>query len=187
MQIREKELDSEIPSVFINRIHKKSQIQFTTIEMMLLNERIKESLNEIYMISDNLLLPLFEQSRMYSTVLYRLNDALALLDYIVSLTSYSMATNTIRPKFGDTMAVRNGRHPLKEADSQDFIANDAFCSEQLNFHIVTGSNMSGKTTYLKQIAVLQVMVQRINQRPKSDRLYLAIMQCSEYLVTFLLD
>ena len=64
----------------------------------------------------------------------------------------------VRPDFNDTLAIRKGRYPLMMQDS-DFIANDAFASQTCRFQIITGPNMSGKSTYLRQIALLCIMAQ----------------------------
>src|SRR5271169_410887 len=63
----------------------------------------------------------------------------------------------VRPEFSDTLAIRKGRYPLMPG--QEFVANDAYASQTCRFQILTGPNMSGKSTYLRQIALLSVMAQ----------------------------
>ena len=65
--------------------------------------------------------------------------------------------NLVRPELNDTIAIRKGRYPMMQG--QEFVANDAFASQTCRFQIITGPNMSGKSTYLRQIALLCIMAQ----------------------------
>lgn len=65
----------------------------------------------------------------------------------------------VRPEFTDTLVIKAGRHPLKEQlePNRDFIPNDTFASDALRFNIITGPNMSGKSTHLRQILLITIM------------------------------
>lgn len=66
----------------------------------------------------------------------------------------------MRPEFTDTLAIKQGRHPILERIAgQQPVSNNSYISEGSNFIIVTGPNMSGKSTYLKQVALCQIMAQ----------------------------
>lgn len=66
----------------------------------------------------------------------------------------------VRPEFTDTLAIKQGRHPILERMAQQQpVSNNTYISEGSNFVIVTGPNMSGKSTYLKQVALCQIMAQ----------------------------
>lgn len=66
----------------------------------------------------------------------------------------------MRPEFTDTLAIKQGRHPILERIAgQQPVSNNSYISEGSNFVIITGPNMSGKSTYLKQVALCQVMAQ----------------------------
>lgn len=66
----------------------------------------------------------------------------------------------VRPEFTDTLAIKQSRHPILERISgTQPISNNIYVSEGSNFVIITGPNMSGKSTYLKQVALLQIMAQ----------------------------
>jgi len=73
----------------------------------------------------------------------------------------------VRPEFTDTLAVKGGRYPMMLGS--DFIANDVFASETCRFQIITGPNMSGKSTYLRQIALLCIMAQIGSLYPLSHK------------------
>jgi DNA mismatch repair protein MSH4 len=63
----------------------------------------------------------------------------------------------VRPEFTDTLVIRKGRYPL--VAGHEFVANDAYATQSCRFQIITGPNMSGKSTYLRQLALLSIMAQ----------------------------
>ena len=66
----------------------------------------------------------------------------------------------VRPEFTDTLAIKQGRHPILERIAgRQPVSNNSYISDGANFVIVTGPNMSGKSTYLKQVALCQIMAQ----------------------------
>lgn len=66
----------------------------------------------------------------------------------------------VRPEFTDTLAIKLGRHPILERMAgQQPVSNNCYISEGSNIVIITGPNMSGKSTYLKQVALCQIMAQ----------------------------
>jgi DNA mismatch repair protein MSH4 len=69
--------------------------------------------------------------------------------------------NYCRPTFGDTLAVQQGRHPvLHRIDASATVPNDTFMqAKESNLHVIQGPNMSGKSIYLKQVALLQILAQ----------------------------
>ncbi len=62
----------------------------------------------------------------------------------------------VRPEFTDTLALKNARHPVLDRMKGNVVPNNVYASDDRNFCVLTGPNMSGKSTYLKTIAVLQV-------------------------------
>ncbi|CAG5866394.1 unnamed protein product, partial [Menidia menidia] len=92
--------------------------------------------------------------------LYKLSDAVSMLDMLLSLANVCTLSDYVRPEFTDTMAIKQGRHPILERIAlQQPVSNNSYISEGSNFVIITGPNMSGKSTYLKQVALCQIMAQ----------------------------
>ncbi|MBA3046429.1 MAG: DNA mismatch repair protein MutS [Candidatus Thermoplasmatota archaeon] len=89
--------------------------------------------------------------------------ALGELDAIASLAEIAVAQNYARPKFDDSgsLAIVSGRHPVVESIlSEKFIPNDTTLDMKKNrVMILTGPNMAGKSTYMRQIALIIVMAQ----------------------------
>lgn len=76
-----------------------------------------------------------------------------------SFAHVSIIESYSRPEFTDTLAIKAGRHPILEKvqGAGTVVANDVFCCEQSSFQLVQGPNMSGKSTYLRQVALITVM------------------------------
>ncbi len=93
------------------------------------------------------------------SVLYKLSEVVCLLDLLLALAEVSASAGYVRPQFGDALVVRRGRHPVLEQmalGGNAFVANDVQCTDENHFHVLTGANMSGKSTYLKQVVLIQV-------------------------------
>ena len=82
--------------------------------------------------------------------------------------TFFLCVPAVRPEFTDTLAIKQGRHPILERIAgQQPVSNNSYISEGSNFVIVTGPNMSGKSTYLKQVALCQIMAQIGEEHPVS--------------------
>ena len=83
-----------------------------------------------------------------------------MLDMICSFAQLATSLNYARPEQSDTLAIKAGRHPIKEKfNNIKFIPNDVYATQQKRFQIVTGCNMSGKSTYIRSVALMAVMAQ----------------------------
>jgi DNA mismatch repair protein MSH4 len=68
--------------------------------------------------------------------------------------------NVARPQLTDTLGIEAGRHPIKEKIMQTkFVPNDVYATQQSRFQIITGCNMSGKSTYIRSVALIAIMAQ----------------------------
>lgn len=91
-----------------------------------------------------------------------LADKLSDLDSILSLAKVSNLNNYTRPKFNNDgfIEIKEGRHPIVESYMKDdfFVPNDTFIDTKNNMiHIITGPNMAGKSTYMRQVALITIM------------------------------
>jgi DNA mismatch repair protein MutS len=93
-----------------------------------------------------------------------LTRALANLDVFSSLAETAVRNNYVRPQLNQekTILIKDGRHPVveKSLPEQSFIPNDTLLSNQdIQLVILTGPNMAGKSTYLRQVALIVLMAQ----------------------------
>jgi len=89
--------------------------------------------------------------------------ALATLDALCSLAEVASKHDYVCPVLhdGDEIEIKNGRHPVVEISIKEaFIPNDVYMNNSTDrLHIITGANMGGKSTILRQIALIQILAQ----------------------------
>ncbi len=105
--------------------------------------------------------------RLRETVLGKLKDiqhtaaALAQLDVLASFAETARLHNYCRPKISDEgiLKIRDGRHPVLEQHLSDerFVANDAELNGETQIALITGPNMAGKSTYIRQVALIALL------------------------------
>jgi DNA mismatch repair protein MutS len=94
-------------------------------------------------------------------------DALAELDVLATLGEVAATRDYARPEIvGDSsepdtggIHVEGGRHPVVERTQDSFVPNDARLTPEDRFAVITGPNMSGKSTYMRQVALITVLAQ----------------------------
>lgn len=87
---------------------------------------------------------------------------LAEIDAIISLATDADEYSLVRPEILEERRIEivDGRHPVVEKVSKsEYVANDCFMSEDVHTLLITGPNMSGKSTYMRQLAILIIMAQ----------------------------
>ncbi|KAG7509788.1 kinectin isoform X6 [Solea senegalensis] len=152
--------EGKLPSEFIKVTKHKNNYGFITADLMKMNDRCNEALREIFHISYVVICQLLSTIHEHIHCLYKLSDAVSMLDMLLSLANACTISDYVRPEFTDTLAIKQGRHPILERIAgQQPVSNNSYISEGSNFVIVTGPNMSGKSTYLKQVALCQIMAQ----------------------------
>ena len=92
-------------------------------------------------------------------VLQRAAAALAALDVLAGLADRAEALSLVRPAFTaeNRIEIRGGRHPVVERQVEHFIPNDVVLAPDRRLLIVTGPNMGGKSTYMRQTAVIALL------------------------------
>jgi DNA mismatch repair protein MutS len=90
--------------------------------------------------------------------------AISKLDVLISFATISLENNYIKPIITDEheITLKDSRHPVIEkiALNEDFVPNDVYINNSDNkFLIITGPNMAGKSTYLRQVALITLMAQ----------------------------
>ncbi len=85
------------------------------------------------------------------------------LDALLSLTRAALENRYVRPEItdGDELHIVDGRHPVVERNLSDnaFVPNDTLMDDSRRMQIVTGPNMAGKSTYMRQVALIALMAQ----------------------------
>ncbi|KAI9310086.1 DNA mismatch repair protein [Dichotomocladium elegans] len=143
----------------------KSGTYFTTADLQTLNNRHKELENEYYVCQQALAKEVIEQTANCAPTLEVIGGILSHMDALLSFAEVSMLAPEpyVRPTMQTSGALKlqKARHPCLEAqDGINFIANDVMMErDTAEFQIITGPNMGGKSTYIRQIGVIALMAQ----------------------------
>ena len=152
-----KESEHLLNDDFIERKRKGKKLSVTTLDLIKLNERISENISEINLTSEKVLQSLKDYLRDNIDIWYKVSSALAEIDFIYSLTTYSKVNPTVKPTLSDVLAIKQGHHPIRQGLGQSSVPNDTYASKESRLQIISGCNMSGKSTYTKQTALLIIM------------------------------
>lgn len=101
---------------------------------------------------------------------------IAQLDVLLSLSMAASLNHYVKPKLNEEhiMNIKNGRHPvIEQYCNTPFISNDFYMDKDKYIYVITGPNMSGKSTYMRQIALIILMAQ-IGSFVPCDDAYISI-------------
>ncbi|GAB2243428.1 hypothetical protein Droror1_Dr00020203 [Drosera rotundifolia] len=163
--VPKKDVEGNPPSKFIQVVKHGNNLHFSTLELASLNMRNKSAAKECFMRTELCLEALNDAIREDVSVLTLLAEVLCLLDMLVNSFAHMVSNRPVdrynRPQFSEfgPLAIDAGRHPILESIHNDFISNSIFLSEALNMVIVMGPNMSGKSTYLRQVCLIIILAQ----------------------------
>ncbi len=109
-----------------------------------------------------LFLEIKEKIKEYIKDLQIVSKELAYLDVIQSLSTVCEENGYVRPTLtdGNTLRIIDGRHPVVEkVIKEEYVKNDFVMDENTNVLIITGPNMSGKSTYMRSLATIVILAQ----------------------------
>ncbi len=108
-----------------------------------------------------LFIELLERIREYCPRLQKLAAVLADLDCILALASVSANQGYVRPTFtSGEMNIEQGKHPILAAmENTRYVANGCIMNDERNMLLITGPNMGGKSTYMRQVALIVILAQ----------------------------
>jgi DNA mismatch repair protein MutS len=160
-----KSATERIPAHFIRKQTLVNAERFTTPELKELEVKILEAEERILAIEKELFQELRAFMASFAGGIRQTATALSELDVMLSLAEVAVGRRYVRPRFSDSgeFRVAGGRHPvverLVEADAARFIPNDLYLDNQKFVAVITGPNMGGKSTYLRQAAMLSILAQ----------------------------
>ena len=110
-----------------------------------------------------LFIRLREHVKSYTERLQRQAKVISELDCLQSFAEIAQKYNYVRPKFSDdkTLKLENCRDHVVEGviDYNDYVPNDCYLDQNNFIYLITGPNMSGKSTYMRQVAIISIMAQ----------------------------
>lgn len=136
--------------------------RYITPELKEKEALILEAENNICELEYELFAELRENVKQYIPRLQRLAKHMSELDALQCFATISESRHYTKPAFSENeVKVIEGRHPVVEKvmDSQEYVPNNCMMGESREMLLITGPNMSGKSTYMRQIALLSIMAQ----------------------------
>ncbi len=160
----ERMMTAPLNETFIHRQTTANQVRFTTVELSEIETRILNAGGRALEIEKRLYSRLTEAIIAQAGPLGALARALSEIDLTTALAHLAVTENWVRPKVDESRAfdICGGRHPVVEAalqkDGAPFIANDCGLTDT-PIWLLTGPNMAGKSTFLRQNALLAILAQ----------------------------
>ena len=158
--------EKPIPDVLINRFRVKNAIECQTLQLTKMNQKIKDAHNEVVSLSDKSVQELIGAVRSKIHPLFKISESLALLDMLSGMAQLVTTQDYVKPDITDsTLALKASRHPILDkiipshSTTTRLIPNDVYSTPQHRFQIITGANMSGKSTYIRSIALNALLAQ----------------------------
>jgi len=152
-----------VPSDYIRKQTLVSSERFLTPELKEYEDKVLTAEERIGELEHKLFLEVRDKIAQETERLQRIAAAIARLDVLSSLAELAAQRNYFRPVVDneDRIHVVEGRHPVIEKTSPEpFIPNDTLVDREENqILIVTGPNMGGKSTYLRQVALISILAQ----------------------------
>ncbi len=152
-----------VPDYFVRKQTLANAERYFTPELKEKENQILNAEENINSLEYELFVDLRDKVKAESHRINSQTEILAELDTLISLAEAAREYNYCRPLLKDNkvIEIKGGRHPVVETTVENaFVPNDTFMdSIKSRYHIITGPNMSGKSTYLRQVALIVLMAQ----------------------------
>ena len=153
-----------VPEDYIRKQTLTNAERYITQELKDLEDLILGAEDKLYALEFELFSDIRDQVGAEVVRIQRTAKAVAALDVFASLALVAQRNNFVRPKINETglIDIRNGRHPVVEQmiENDMFIPNDTYLdNHKKRISIITGPNMAGKSTYMRQTALIVLMAQ----------------------------
>lgn len=160
-----KKEDAGNDNPFIHRQTLANNVRFTTPELSELERDLSSAADKALAIEQEIFSDFVQQINKLSDDIGRIASALAALDVANALAMLAVDQNYTRPVIDNSLAfdIKEGRHPVVEAalskQAESFIPNNCDLGEAQRLWLLTGPNMAGKSTFLRQNALITILAQ----------------------------
>ena len=157
IEVTNPNLDS-VPDDYTRRQTLKNSERFYTPELKEREDKILSAEERADKLEYRLFKDVREEVSEESERMQKVAETVATLDVLCSLGAVAAENGYTRPGFGDEHVVEGARHPVVERSVEEYVPNDV-SFEEADFAVVTGPNMSGKSTYMRSVALVSVLAQ----------------------------
>lgn len=153
----------KMPESFHRRQTLVNAERYITPELKDFEAKILTAEERITKIEAELFFKLKTEIAKYAPIVQQTAKSLALMDALYGLAKAAELNGYVRPIVDNSrdLQIKDGRHPVIEAfNAQNFVPNDTLLGDEDNrLLLITGPNMAGKSTYIRQVALLTIMAQ----------------------------
>lgn len=153
---------SSIPTTYRHVQTLANRKRFTNDELVMLERNITRAQQETAVLEQEVFAHVKKEVLGYLAPLRNLTQSLAYTDALLGLAKAAYDQSYVQPTFNNNriVDVMGGRHPVVERElSGNFIKNDVRLNDSARLIVLTGPNMGGKSTYLRQVALISIMAQ----------------------------
>ncbi len=149
----------KIPLDYRRRQTLKNAERYITPELKAFEDKALSARDRALALEKSLYDSLIESLQPHVPLFQKIAKALALADVLSSFASTAAKRSYVRPHFVDeqVIEIEGGRHPVVEGGIESFIANDCGLAPTRRLLLITGPNMGGKSTYMRQVALIALM------------------------------
>ena len=152
-----------VPEHYIRKQTLSNSERYITPELKKYEDTIINSKAKIEDLEYHLFKEVSGKVKEHRKILSELAERLAYIDVMVSFAVNAIENDYVKPEMSEeySFEIVDGRHPVVEKliGRTDYVSNDTIFTEKESFVVLTGPNMSGKSTYMKQIALISIMAQ----------------------------
>ncbi|VTX59134.1 DNA mismatch repair protein MutS [uncultured Leptotrichia sp.] len=152
-----------VPEHYIRKQTLSNSERYITPELKKYEDMIINSKAKIEDLEYHLFKEVSRKVKEHRKILSKLAERLAYIDVMVSFAVNAIENDYVKPEMSEeySFEIVDGRHPVVEKliGRTDYVSNDTIFTEKESFVVLTGPNMSGKSTYMKQIALISIMAQ----------------------------
>ena len=153
----------QVPNYFIRRQTLANSERFYTEELKILEEKILNSDEKIAILEDAIFNQICNEIKKFKEDILFMSEDVSLIDTIYSFYLIANNNNWIKPVLSEDnkFDIRDALHPVidKTLGFGKFVPNDLSFTNKINTAIITGPNMSGKSTYLRTMAIIVILSQ----------------------------
>ena len=153
-----------VPDHYIRKQTLRNSERFITPELKEQEAKVLNAEDRIQTLEYELFCQIRDEVSKWTESIQKIAAALAMVDVLANFAYVASKYNYVKPTVAavDEIVIRDGRHPVVEQlfTQEGFVPNDTLlnCDDE-QLHIITGPNMSGKSTYLRQTALIVLMAQ----------------------------